>query len=205
MTDDRSPEPGRLDERVLSALHGLPGRLAFGGLRRVLHAHPESLSRSLRRLEREGLVERLDGGYRALGPSGGEEQFAGPEPRLRTVARVELPAGPPAADVAEQLAGRWFGSLRWVGRIDRPEGRLLAWARRDGDGLVLLGVRHRQLSVYVPESGDQDQPTGGDAPAYDLLVHAAELLRAPVAAVAESYGSAVRAFELGPAPRTIAG
>ena len=57
---------GHLDDRVLTALQGLSGRIAFSGLRRVLRTHPESLSRSLRRLEREGLIERSDGGYRAL-------------------------------------------------------------------------------------------------------------------------------------------
>ena len=174
---DESPVErlGGLDERILSTLHGLHGRIAFSGLRRVLHAHPESLSRSLRRLEREGLVERSEGGYRALGevPRG----TAPPSSDLRSIAQVDLPPGAPSDSVLGRLSGRWFGSLRWVGVVDGPSGRLLAWARRDGADYVLLGIERGVLRVYVREETSGDDPNEAEDAAYELLVHAVDALR----------------------------
>ena len=168
------PPTKGLDERVLSALEGLPGRIAFSGLRRTLRVHPESLSRSLRRLEREGRVERSADGYRAVpevrpdGPKG----FHG----LRPIARVELPPGAMVDGVFARLAGRWFGSLRWVGVVDGPTGQLLTWAGRDGTGQVLLGIHRGVLNVFVRDdrSGEDDETEDS---AYELLAHAAEALR----------------------------
>jgi hypothetical protein len=174
--DDRSsPVPSRLDDRILQTLEGLPGRVAFSGLRRVLGAHPESLARALRRLEREGLVERLDGGYRILSdrPRSVEEITSD----LHPIAQVDLPAGSPQTDLLGRLAGRWFGSLRWVGVVDRPDGRLLAWARRDGDGYVLLGIERGALRVYLPGPHEGEDSNESEDAAYELLVHAVAAIR----------------------------
>ena len=163
-----------LDERVLSTLEGLPGRIAFSGLRRTLRVHPESLSRSLRRLEREGRVERSRDGYRAIRPvpTVGPGGLDG----LRPIARVELPPGAMIDSVFARLAGRWFGSLRWLGVVEGPTGRLLTWAGRDGTGQVLLGIHRGVLSVFVRDdrSGEDDETEDS---AYELLAHAAEALR----------------------------
>jgi hypothetical protein len=187
---DRAP----LDERVVSALHGLSGRVAFSGLRRVLQAHPESLARSLRRLEREGLVEKIDGTYRIRD----DGQAPPADPELSTIAHVELPTGAEPEGLLGHLAGRWFGSLRWVGVLDRPGGPLLAWARRDGPGLVLLGREGSQLTVYVPEQERTADPHGAEDAAYDLLLHATEALRPLGRSFGLAAGGSVRAFELGP-------
>jgi len=169
-----APVGAGLDERVLSTLQGLRGRIAFNGLRRALRAHPESLSRALRRLEREGLVERAAGGYRAIA--------APEEPRpasteLRTLASVDLPPGLSAELVLGRLAGRWFGSLRWVGLVERPSGRLLAWTGRDGAGYVLLGIDRGVLKVFLPREFESGDPMDSEDVAYELLAHAIEALR----------------------------
>jgi len=192
--DRASPErsvSGRLDDRVLETLQGLRGRLAFSGLRRVLRAHPESLTRALVRLEREGLVERADGGYRALGPSPPLDAPSADE--LRSIARVDIPPTVRPAALVERLAGRWFGSLRWVGTIERPSGRLLAWARRDGSGMALLGVTGGSLQVYVPGGATSDDPIESEEAAYELLYHAVEAVRPSGEAVPEG-DVRVRAF-----------
>ncbi len=175
-TEDRGSEPlGRLDDRILHTLEGLPGRVAFSGLRRILQAHPESLARALRRLEREGLVERVNGGYRILSEqlrSAGELTHD-----LSPIAEVALPPGIAPGSLLGRLSGRWFGSLRWVGVVERPDGRVLAWARRDGSGYVLLGVDRGTLRVYVPGPGGRDDSGEAEDAAYELLVHAVEALR----------------------------
>ena len=166
--------PGSLDDRILSTLQGLHGRMAFNGLRRKLGAHPESLSRALRRLEREGLVERADGGYRSLGETSPNQ--APVVSALRPIARVELPRDLDEATIIRRLAGRWFGSLRWVGIVEPPGRRLLAWARRDGFGQVLLGVSRGILRVYVPDSTEPDEAVEAEALAYELLVQAVSVV-----------------------------
>ncbi len=168
---------GRLDDRVLTALEEFHGRIAFSGLRRALRAHPESLSRALHRLEREGLVERAEGGYRALARDPKLDPANGA--RLRPIAHVRVPLGATPESVLGRLAGRWFGSLRWVGRIDRPSQRLLAWARRDGTGLVLLGIHGGSLRVYVPDEPGAADLTEAEDAAYELLGHAVEAMRPP--------------------------
>lgn len=165
----------RLDDRVLATLEGSRGRVAFSGLRRVLRAHPESLSRALHRLEREGLVERVDGGYRSLVPP--PRPLADGFADRRPIAEVALPPGTTPDSVAGRLGGRWFGDLRWVGEFaHRPE-RLLVWARRDGTGTVLLGVGPRTLRVYLRGSGSGDDPPEAEDAAYELLYHAAQAIR----------------------------
>jgi DNA-binding Lrp family transcriptional regulator len=183
---------GRLDDRVLATLQGLSGQIAFSGLRRALRAHPESLSRTLRRLEREGLVERVGGAYRALGPSPSLATAA--EGGLRTVARVELPPGLLPSAVLARLTGRWFGSLRWVGIIERSGERWLAWGPRDGGGIVLLGLRAGALRVCLPEGlGVASDPNEDEDAAYELLYHAVEALRSP-SGVGSDAGDSLRAF-----------
>ena len=174
--DDPAPDPpGGLDERVLATLHGLQGSIAFNGLRRVLRAHPESLSRSLRRLQREGRVERAEGGYRMLGEPSFDPRA--PPVELRPIAQVDLPPGFSSETVLGRLSGRWFGSLRWVGLVARERGQLLAWARRDGSGYVLLGIDRGVLRVYVRRDRYGEDDEESEDSAYELLSHAVDALR----------------------------
>ena len=173
-SNDVDPPSGRLDDRVLIALEERNGRVPFSGLRRTLGAHPESLSRALRRLEREGLVERSSEGYRSVRRP---ERLAGPEAALHAVARIELPAGVDASSVLERLTGRWFGSLRWMGVVDRPDQRLLAWARRDGTGSVLLGIQRGAVRIFTAGESDLTDPAESEDAAYELLVALADALR----------------------------
>lgn len=166
---------GRLDDRVLDALHRLRGEVAFSGLKRILGAHPESLARALRRLEREGLVLRAASGYRALTVPPATRSAR--DATLRAVAEVELPPSAASSTLIERLSARWFGSLRWVGVVARPGEELLAWATRSGEGLVLLGVRGRQLRVLVPERFAGEEAAEVEEAAYELLFHAIDALR----------------------------
>lgn len=165
---------GGLDARVLVALEERNALIPFSGLRRTLGAHPESLSRALRRLEREGLVERSSQGYRSVRHP---ERVAEAESELHAVARIDLPPGVDAAAVLERLTGRWFGSLRWMGVVDRPDRRLLAWARRDGSGSVLLGIHRGRVGIFTTGDSRLAEAAESEDAAYELLVAVADTLR----------------------------
>jgi DNA-binding Lrp family transcriptional regulator len=166
---------GRLDDRILLALQEMHGRMAFSGLRRNLRAHPESLARALRRLEREGLIDRSAEGYRALvAPRSVASDDAG---TLRLVARIGVPLGLEPDVVLARLTGRWFGGLRWVGVVERPPLRLLSWAHRDGSGTVLLGAQRGSLRIYTTSGRSPGDAGDSEDAAYELLVAVADALR----------------------------
>jgi hypothetical protein len=197
MAREPSPDvaqvPGSLDDRILSTLQDLHGQMAFNGLRRKLGAHPESLARALRRLEREGLVEHADGGYRSL--SDGMTAESDVPQELRSIARIELPREFDEASIFARLAGRWFGSLRWVGIVEKSGRRLLVWARRDGYGQVLLGVHRGVLRVYVPDTAEPEDEAEAEALAYELLVQAVNVVQPDAPTGGTAY------FFLGPSRR----
>lgn len=176
------PRDPRLEDRVVELLSVRPGAIAFNGLRRTLGAHPESLTRALRRLERFGLVEHADGGYR-LGPAAQDETppraaSSNPPTSHRTVVgEVQMVAGLDSPQVLGLLAGRWAGELRWVGVYDRPGQPLLVWSRTNGPGHVLLGLDRGQLRVYA-ETSEPGPPSSELAEAArSLLVFALGRLR----------------------------
>jgi hypothetical protein len=153
----------RLDDRVLELLAGHRGEFAFSGLRRTLGAHPESLTRALRRLQRRGEIEHSPSGYR-IRPEGlleatAERPLDRDVPAVRTVAEVRLFPPPEEPEVLGRLAGHWFGTLRWVGVYERPEGSQLVWSRADGPGRILLTYRRGQLGdPRAPRRGPRVGP-----------------------------------------------
>ena len=156
MAGEARPEPGPvagpLDERILRALAQRPGHLAFNGLRRALAAHPESLTRSLRRLERSGTVGRDAQGYFLKERSDLPAPPQGPV-RAIPLASVRLPFPIPPEAVLGVLAGRWFGPLRWVGLYDDRRPPALVWAIPGVAGQLVLQVKGGQLRVQAEGEG----------------------------------------------------
>jgi hypothetical protein len=181
---ESSPAPAdpRLEDRVVQLLQENSGAIAFNGLRRTLRAHPESLTRALRRLERYGVVEHAPTGYRlsaASGPSPSPSPSTGP-PDVRWEPIAEVALAPPIQPEAllGHLAGRWAGALRWVGVYDRPGDPLLVWSRRDGPGNVLLSVRPGRLRVYGEMPSHGSVPVGAlNAAGRELLAFALDRIR----------------------------
>lgn len=175
---DAATDP-RLDERVLGLLAEHAGRIAFNGLRRSLAAHPESLSRSLRRLERDGLVVREDGGY-ALREPVPDRPSNGRGDRMetgRTVATVALPPGFGTEEVLGALVGRWFGRLRWVGIYENPGEPSLVWSVDGHEGHVLLNARRGTLRVSVDRPREDAESTALEEAAQELLVYSLPRIR----------------------------
>ena len=197
-TGARNTDPTRtLDSRIVEALGRIPGRISFGGLRRSLDAHPESLSRALRRLEREGILDRTDAGYRLL--QGPAARAASPGKDGRVLAELRLPPGFDHHSVAARLNGRWFGSLRWVGASQKDGEDRLVWSRRDGSGTLTLAVRSDTMRIFGEDSTEGIDASEVEEGAYELLFHALEQLRLstdPRTSQATFLGSG----EYGPSP-----
>ncbi|HYK93039.1 MAG TPA: hypothetical protein VEY07_03230 [Thermoplasmata archaeon] len=194
-----APEP-RLDDRVLELLAASAGKLAFNGLRRTLGAHPESLTRALRRLERGGQVARADGGYvlRLDQPPPARSTSDG-RSGARAVATVTLPPGLGSSEALGALAGRWFGRLRWVGVYEDRDDPWLVWSVADSPGHVLLSVRRSTLRVLVDRPRNDATAAALEGAAQELLVQSLTRLRRSDRGVTNSSVT-LFARDMSPAP-----
>ena len=193
------PLAPRLDDRVLEVLAQNAGRLAFNGLRRTLRAHPESLTRALRRLERDGAIRRTEGGYELSAPLVRDGEPS-PPGAVRTVASVELPPYRSRSEVFGHLSGRWFGRLRWVGLFDHPGDPWLVWGVEGRHAHVMLSMRAHRLRVLTEEDRTKD-PTEADEAGFELLTHALSRLWESAPAKAPTvtrFAASDPSFSLGP-------
>ena len=151
------------EQRILDALAG-DGTVSFQGLKRLLGLHPQALSRSLRRLQGAGLVLGDQAGYRVAHPALPETASGSsllphiPVENSATLAAVLL-ENPEAARLLEQaLAGRWFRSLRWLGKARSAGVTILAWLV-EPEGVVLrLVLDGRSARIEVAEEARDDPP-----------------------------------------------
>jgi len=171
---DRTEE-APLDDRVVELLTERPGRVAFNGLRRALDAHPESLVRSLRRLERHGVVRHEADGYLLV-----DRPDVPPPPATRApraFAEVTLAPGVSRTELFGRLAGRWFGRLRWVGLYEPADGPWLVWSIEGAPGTqVRLGVRRGRLSLVLERPDGAPSDGVPEEAARSLLRHAVDAL-----------------------------
>ncbi len=168
---EEGPREPRVEDQVLTLLSDTSGTIAFSGLRRTLKVHPESLVRALRRLERSGAVTRSSQGYSLRDPTGPRPEET---PPARTVASGHLPNGVSGTELLGRLAGRWVGSLRWLGVYDHPEDPWLVWTVGGGRGRAMLSVLHDELRVMTDGTSDDSET---DDAAYTLLARALEAVR----------------------------
>jgi DNA-binding transcriptional ArsR family regulator len=149
------------DEEVFKVIgeEGL-SMFTFDGLRRITGVHPETLSRSLERLEEDGIVAKSPEGYSVtdkakvafgLRPAyGGDKRV----PILHTF----LPYGASAGVVISALKGRWFDTIRWVGMAESEEGVVMKWVTDDGSAVVDARFASGQLDIEARVAKEADLP-----------------------------------------------
>lgn len=169
-----------LGERDKTILYGI-GRerltgFSFDGLKRMLGVHPETLSRSLDRLEDEGLIEKAEDGYRVTGRA---EKLFGVRPLGMTgppvpLVQTLLPYDVSIGHIVLNLKGKWFGDLRWVGYSENGEGTVLKWITEDGAIQVDAKLSGGELSIEAKLREENDVNEAVKA-SHVLLSHIARL------------------------------
>jgi hypothetical protein len=151
-------------------------RFTFDGLKRRLGLHPETLSRILSRLEQEGIVEKGPGGYKVTSrinqfppvhPVGSDELRM---PLLQTL----VPSNVSQEQLTQNLKGKWFGLLRWLGCTEGEEGITLKWITEDGDIQVNANILTPALTIEAKFLKDKDVDMALRA-SYQLMTYISRL------------------------------
>jgi hypothetical protein len=152
----------------------------FDGLRRITGTHPETLSRSLERLEEDGWVVKSPEGYSVTEKA--RESFS-LKPIYGGARRVPilhtfLPYEASARTIVAALKGRWFDSIRWVGMSDSEEGLVMKWVTDDGSALVSAKLSGGQLDIDAKVAKETDLPKAVRA-AHQLMGRISRLYASP--------------------------
>ena len=189
--EDSSPSSlglGEMDEADISSrdssiLHAIQEEgltvFTFDGLKRMLGVHQEKLSRVLGRLEEEGLLERVPGGYSVThrGSMYSPRPLNTVQPRIPIVQSL-LPADIDISQIITGLRGRWFGSLRWLGYSQNEEGTVLKWITEDDAIQIDAKFTEAFLSIEAKVSERKDTGQAVKA-AHQLLGFISRLYNGP--------------------------
>jgi len=167
---------GEGDASVLKLLASeFDGSFSFQGMRRALRMHQEKLSRILRRLEKSGLVDRTNDGYRL---SQRARQLIGSvdmsQKNLHTlIDTLAYDNGLILAGVVS-LKGRWIAGLRWLDYASDGTGHRLEWMTEDGRIIIRLRLSGGRLTVETNAESSEDRQTALKG-AYAIVRKAYEL------------------------------
>ncbi len=152
----------------------------FDGLRRITGTHPETLSRTLERLEDDGYVVKSPEGYSVTDKA--KEAFtlkpAFSGGRKVPILHTFLPYEASAGKIVAALKGRWFDNMRWVGMADGEEGFILKWVTDDGSALVDAKFSAGQLDIDAKVGNESDLPKAVRA-AHQLMGRISRLYSSP--------------------------
>ena len=170
---DGDVEP-RVRERDLEVLKSFDEeqdlRLAFQGLKRKLGFHAETLTRSLRRLERDSFLERTGDGYRltgkGLGFVGSKREAQNGE--MLSIFRTYLPDLVLLQELQVNLRSKWFGSLRWLGSFTKGERVVMSWITEGGNNQINVTFGNSFISVEAVIN-DPSQKELAVRSAYELV------------------------------------
>ena len=151
----------------------------FDGLKRLTGLHQEKLSRIIDRLEEEGLLEKVDEGYKIT--ARGNETVPRPlSTALQPIPIVQslLPRDVDLQQIISGLKGRWFGGLRWLGYSQDNDATTLKWIAEE-DGIQIearFADSYLSIDAKVAEGREVSQAVKA---AHQLLGHVSGLYGTP--------------------------
>jgi len=184
MDDDWSAAQDSIGQRGTSVLHVIREEeltnFTFDGLKRRLGVHPETLSRILYRLEEKGIIEKATKGYNVTRKA---QQLLRQHPTYETqptvpILQTLLSPDIPVQQIISSLIGKWFGSLRWVGYSETPEGTALKWITEDGGTQIEAIFTEGTLSIEAKPLTEKDLNKTLKA-SYQLIAYITKLYSRP--------------------------
>ena len=132
----------------------------FNGLKIRSNIHQEILSRSLKRLKELGLIDKTKFGYNFN--KKGKFTFS----KLKSIINKErnnqtkyiqiihasVPFQISNQQIVEKLAGKYFGSLRWIGMIQNIKGYQLKW--KDIENFIEIVVYLSNNNIIIETNDD---------------------------------------------------
>ena len=132
----------------------------FNGLKIRSNLHQEILSRSLKRLKELGLIDKTKLGYNfnkkgkfifsKLKSIINEERIN--QTKYIQIIHASVPFQISNQQIVEKLAGKYFGSLRWIGMIQNIKGYQLKW--KDIENFIEIVVYLSNNNIIIETNDD---------------------------------------------------
>ena len=131
---------------------------SFNGLKIRLNLHQEILSRSLKRLKELGLIYKTKSGYKST--KNGKIIFS----KLRIsnekknnqkytqIIQVSVPFRLPNQQIVQNLLGKRFNSLRWIGMNENATGYQLKWKDIENFIEIILYLSNNNIIIETNEN-----------------------------------------------------
>ena len=124
-----------------------------------MNLHQEILSRSLKRLKELGLVDKNETGYN-LNKKGKllfselknilNEKISN-QTKYTQIIQLSVPFQIPNQQIVQNLSGKYFGSLRWIGMIQNIRGYQLKWKDIEDFMEIILHLSNNNIIIETNE------------------------------------------------------
>ena len=131
----------------------------FNGLKVRSNLHQEILSRSLKRLKELGLVDKNETGYNLN--KKGKLLFSelkkilyekrNNQTKYTQIIQLSVPFQIPNQLIVQNLSGKYFGSLRWIGMIQNIRGYQLKWKDIEDFMEIILHLSNNNIIIETNE------------------------------------------------------
>ena len=132
---------------------------SFNGLKIRLNLHQEILSRSLKRLKELGLINKTKLGYKStkygkitflkLKRISNEKRS---NQKYTQIMHVSVPFRLPNQQIVQNLSGKWFSSLRWIGMIQNVTEYQLKWKDIEDFIEIILYLSNNNIIIETNDN-----------------------------------------------------
>ncbi len=132
---------------------------SFNGFKIRLNLHQEILSRSLKRLKELGLIYKTKLGYKST--KNGKIIFSKlkkisnekrDEQKYNQILQISVPFILPNQQIVQNLSGKWFNSLRWIGMTQNASEYQLKWKDIEDFIEIVIYLTNNNISIETNNS-----------------------------------------------------